>query len=801
MRMRIYLYAIQYVATRLGMSDRRVLKVSKLDNIGPERGMRAPRGRRHMTGMLSDNPMLDYRWLYACALILVLATVWLALSGALPGWAPFDAFTLSPRGATAVEIGMLLVLGFMTLLLIHARQVMLAHETVVGKNMDAILLTRTDGSILTANPATRVMLGYRQSELQAGGRDLLVDPEDPEAKALWQERELHGRMRGEVWMRHKDGRRVRVEVSSVVFDFKGEQRTAMIVRDVSQSRFSEYEQRIARTAIDETSQGVCVFDHVWNIIWANHATERISGYPRDQLIGNPAPIRRHLEAEDPDKLAEMRDALARHGRWQGEVYTRRRNGEIYPLFATLTRIESLIPDQPHYVASFSDVSAIRNYERRLRDVLQYDPITALPNRVLLEEKVQQALGRADPDRDTLALMLIDINDFRSINESFGHQVGDRMLKAAAQRLIEHMDECAFIARHTGDSFAVLLDGLADIEEAGLIANTIVSAFEPGFEEGPDGLIQMMVGIGIACFPENGSSVSTLMRHAEIALGAAKQSGGDGYRLYQSKSEHKAQNFITLAAEMRGALERGEFEAYFQPILDTDTQRIVSMEALARWPGARSPIGPAEFIPVAERSGLIAALSEHMLRQACRHLRTLACSGHHGLSIAVNLSARQFRDGQLARRVLDILDQEHTATSNIMLEITESLLMEEPEAKRRILEQLQEAGLRVVMDDFGTGYSSLSYLKHFDLDGFKMDRSFTQNLPHNAKDAAIVRMILAIGHELELPIVAEGIETAEQARFLVKHGCHRLQGNHIGLPMPSADFLAYLDGLHQTSPVN
>lgn len=758
--------------------------------------VRTPRHKPFLSTQLLSGPSLDYRILFACIAVAVFAITLLIVARALPDNPLFGTIDTAAVEYTLLLVA-LIVLGLMSLLLARARRLTLSNEAVFRHTLDALLLTRTDGHILAANPAACALLGYSESELQAGGRAMLVFPDDPEVRNLVREREKNGSVCGDMWMRTKGGRRIRVEMNSVIFDFKGEQRTAMLIRDVNGTRQTEYERRIAQTAIEDFSQGVCVFDSAWRMMWANHATGRISGYTERELIGKPAPIRRYLEDADPEKLVEIQDGLKSHGRWQGEVNTRRKNGEVYPLFATLTQIESLIPGQPHYVATFADVSAIRDYERRLRDVVKYDPITALPNRVLFEEKVQQALGRADPERETLALLLIDINAFRSINESFGHQVGDRMLQAAAQRLADQLGEAAFVARHAGDSFAVLLRGLSDIEEAGLVASTIVSAFEPGFEEGPDGLIRMTVSIGVVCFPGDGSSVSALLRRAEIALGAAKQSGGDGYRLYDSNAEHDAQRFITLAADMRDALERGEFVAHFQPIMDTGSQRIVAMEALARWPGARTSIGPAEFIPVAERSGLIATLSEHMLRQACQHLRALDRAGFHDLSVAVNLSARLFRDGQLARRIQDILDQEHTPPSRIVLEITESLLMDTPEDKRTVITQLQSAGLRVVMDDFGTGYSSLSYLKHFDLDGFKMDRSFTRNLPHNPVDAAIVRTILAIGHELKLPVVAEGIESAEQVRFLTEHGCHRLQGNYIGLPMSSTDFLAYLETPAQT----
>ncbi len=733
---------------------------------------------------------LGYRALYACVAAALMLTALLILADALPD-APVPAWIHQMVGDMPILFAVTLVLGLMALLLVHTRHITLTHLTVIRHNMDAVLLTGTDGRILTANPAASELFGYSERELKSGGRQLLVYAGDPEVEAMLAQRAAKGAVRGEMWMRHRNGRRIRVELSSVMFDFKGEQRSAMIIRDVSRTRQSDYERRIAQTVFEDISQAVCVIDEQWRQLWFNHATERITGYTRSELMGQPTPLRRRLEQEAPEVLEDIERTLQAEGQWSGEVHTRRKTGEMYPLYGTMTRVESPVPGHPHIVTTFSDVSAIRDYERKLRNVSQYDFVTALPNRVLFEEKVQQALGRADPDSDTLALMLIDIDGFRIINESLGHEAGDRVLQAASHRLVELTGSHALVGRHAGDSFAVLVEDVAEIEEASLIASNIVSGFHAVFE-GSDKPIRMTVGIGLACFPDEGSSVATLLRHAEIALGKAKQDGGDGFRLYEAGSEQDAHRFVTLAADIREALEANQFVAHFQPILETARQQVVAMEALARWPRpGQPPIGPVDFIPVAERSGLIAQLSEHMLRQACAHLHAMRAAGFPDLSVSVNLSARQFRDPRLDERIFAILREENVSPASIILEITESLLMDDPEHKRLVLEKLQAGGLRVVMDDFGTGYSSLGYLKHFELDGIKMDHSFTQNLPHASRDVAIVRTILAIGHELDLPVVAEGIENVEQARFLSTHGCPSLQGNYIGKPMSSDDFLDFL----------
>ncbi|MDA3912562.1 bifunctional diguanylate cyclase/phosphodiesterase [Oleiagrimonas sp.] len=733
---------------------------------------------------------LGYRTLYACVLLMMLSTLVLILASLFPGTLGLR-WILDVIGNLPILIAMMFVLGMMLLLLAHARSVTLSHLMVVRNNMDAILLTRVHVGTLTANPAACQLFGYSEHEIIEGGRDLLIDPDDPEAQSLLHERDNNGSVRGELWIRHKNGQRIRVELSCVIFDYKGEQRSAMIFRDVSKLSQNAYERRIARAAFDDASQFVCVFDRDWRMLWFNLATELISGYDRSELIGHPAPVRRRLEQEEPEKLDEIEQALTTLGHWHGEVYTRRKNGELYPIFGSLTRIESPVPEQPHYVATFSDVSAIREYERKLRDVLKYDPITGLPNRILFEESVQQALGAADPETDILCVLLVSIDQFADINQSLGHSVGDQILRNAGQWLTEHAGPDAHLSRLTSDTFAIMLANLEQEEEAVLIASTFVDAFYAG-EDGLDEHIHLTASAGLACYPANGNTVSTLLRHAEIALGVAKQAGGNTFQLFEIGAERETKQFIALAADIHKALDQDEFEAHFQPIIETRSRKIVSMETLARWPrGDAPPIGPQQFIAVAERSGQIEMLSEHMLRQACRHILMLEKAGFAELSVAVNLSARQFRNPRLAEHLTNMVSEEGLSPQRIVLEITESLLMDNTADKRSTLATLQGNGFRVYMDDFGTGYSSLGYLKNFDLDGIKMDQSFIRNLPEHSKDAALVRTILAIGMEFGLPVVAEGVETQAQAQFLQDHGCQHLQGFAIGKPMSSQDFLAYL----------
>ncbi len=665
------------------------------------------------------------------------------------------------------------------------------HALVVRHSADAVFLTSPDGRIFNANPAACTMFGYSEEEFIAGGRALIADMHDPEVRRLIEHRRALGVARGEAWVRRKDGQNLRVEVTSALFEVAGQERTAIVMRDVSRYPGRDYQDRLMRTAFADVGIVICVIDASWRMLWVNEATTEISGYTRDELIGRPAPLYRRLAEEAPAQLDEINTALRETGRWSGEVFTRRRSGELYPLYGTMTRIESSDPEAHHYVATFADVSVLREYEHKIRKISRYDHLTGLPNRDSFEGRVQQALGIADPGTARLALMLVNLDSFKAVNESLGHRAGDRVLKAAADRLRGLGGAGATVARYASDTFALLVRDMSRYDDVGVVAGEIISAFRDPLETGQERL-SLTVGIGISLFPADGETASRLLQSAETALDHIKREGGDGFRFYEHGSEIAARRFVSLATELRESLARDEIIAHFQPIVDSSNHRVIGMEALARWPRANGTVtGPMEFIPVAERSGLIVELGESLLRQACMHLRTLDAAGFTGLTTSVNLSARQFRDQQLAAHLLSIIEEQGVEPARITLEITESLMMDDPDAKQEMLEAFQSHGLNVVVDDFGTGYSSLAYLKNFNLDGIKVDRAFVRPLPGDERDIVILRTILAVARELRLPVVAEGVETEAQAEILRARGCQRLQGYLFARPMSSSDFVAFM----------
>lgn len=663
---------------------------------------------------------------------------------------------------------------------------------IVHHCLDPVFLTTPDGGILYANPAACKLFGYTDDEFIAGGRDLIMDNDDPEVAALVANRDADGFVRGEQWMKCRDGRRIRMEVSSSLFeDDDGETRSAIIARDISRQRRHEYEHLVLGAAAKGAPLVVCVTDEEWRILWANEGTERISGYPLQDLTGHPAPMRRYLEESMPEVLAAIKQKLETSGSWTGQVYTRRKDGEVYPLYGTISVIEIPGSGKRQYVAALADVSRLREFERRLHDLSLYDPVTGLPNRSLFEHKFQKILGHPDSRSASILLFLIEIDEFAVINEILGHETGDLVLKEVAERLNDANEGRFILARYTGDSFALLTTSVKGLGNVASLVDRLRLALQAPLTSGEHRLA-LSASIGISSYPQDGGTPGELLKNAKIAQRGVKRQGGNDYAFYQPGSDSKSRRYIELAAPMREALSKGEFEAHFQPIVDSGSLKTVGMEVLARWKRADgTSVSPADFIPVAERTGMISALSEALMHQACRHLKALDGTDCGDLRASINLSAKQLHHPDLAERILAIASEEGIAPDRLSIEITESQLMHHPEQKSRILDTLQDHGIRVVIDDFGTGYSSLAYLKHFKVDGIKLDRLFIRDIPGDVRAEKLVVMIMDVGRNLEIPMVAEGVETEAQAVFLRRHGCERLQGYLFAPAMSSSDFRSYL----------
>lgn len=713
-----------------------------------------------------------------------------------------DVWRRSIAGWVFITVTAPLFAGLVVHLDRRARDAGELSQAVIDNSRDGILVTAPDGRILAANPAACQLYGYTQRQLIAGGRALVVDEDDPEVGALLRRRDEAGSVQGELWVRRADGRRIRVALTSTLFHYRECLRSVMIVRDVTERHHTAYYMRLADAALQTRDMGIGVLDSQWRLIWANEGMAEISGFDLRTVTGEFAPFYRHLQTNDPALLARIQSAIDREGLWSGDLESRRADGSVYRLRGEIRRIEGPEPFEVRYSVAFSDRTTEREYRKKLRELELSDPITGLPNRSYFERRLAQHLEAIAPMALSATVFLIELDQVAAVNESLGHRSGDQLLRQAADRIRGTLGEDSVVVRNSGSGYFAYTPALRDgratpgVAEAGQkhgrcadqAARAIRQAFHQPLALG-ETRITLTTSIGMSHYPSDGRDVHDLMRSAEVAAQLARDAGGDTWRSYADGSDTTASTFVTLSTALREDLDAGLIDAWYQPIVDATHHEPVAVEALARWyRHDRGWVPPSEFIPVAERGGLIDELSAHLLRRTCRFLAVATGNRLGGLRAAINLSARQFHDPVTADRILAIVRNAEIDPHRLTLEITESVLMQRPAEAAVILSRLKNEGIRIVLDDFGTGYSSLAYLKDFDVDGIKIDRAFVAGLPHQTRDAAILGAIMAVARELDLSVVAEGVETTEQADYLRAAGCRHLQGFLFGHAMSEDTFL-------------
>jgi diguanylate cyclase (GGDEF)-like protein/PAS domain S-box-containing protein len=529
-----------------------------------------------------------------------------------------------------------------------------------------------------------------------------------------------------------------------------------------------------------------IVDAQVRIEYVNPAFTRITGYAAAEAIGqtpNLLKSGRH-EAEFYEKMwAELTEA----GHWQGEIWNRRKNGEIFAEWLTVT---SLRGDDGHitkYAAIFNDITE-KKTEEFIWYQANYDALTGLPNRRLFHDRLEQDLKKAHRAGLSVALLFIDLDRFKNINDTLGHEAGDRVLKEVAERLLGCLRASDTVGRLGGDEFVVLLEELPQPLHVAAVAQKILAAVaKPYMLEAQE--FHLTASIGISTYPADSDNMQSLLKNADIAMYRAKEQGKNNYQYYSAQMYVHSLERLELDSDLRRALERKEFLLHYQPRIDIVSGRITGMEALVRWQHpTKGLIPPMQFIPLAEETGLIVPIGEWVLKTACARNKSWQEQGLPPLRIAVNLSARQFAHENLLQDVSRVLDETGLNPAALEFEITESMVMHNPEHAVNLLTRLKAMGIHLAIDDFGTGYSSLSYLKRFPLDSVKIDRSFIRDLPGDADDAAITRAIIAMAHSLRLEVIAEGVETEEQLHFLRDHGCDEMQGYYFSEPVPEHEFV-------------
>ncbi len=580
---------------------------------------------------------------------------------------------------------------------------------------------------------------------------------------------------------------------SDVTDSINQMRTQLL-EDIQRQEKDAIEIRRLSTALEQSPSSVLICDQHWNIEYANAKFAQLTGYETQQIRGkHPKDISESgISREENEHLWEnIQLQVQRVGVWQGEMHNTRKTGEKFWEQVIVTPIKSTESAPLQYLIMGEDISIRKRYEQQLLRQANYDILTGLPNRMLALDRLKLALAQARRDDSFVGLMFLDLDNFKHINDTMGHDAGDSLLIEASRRISSCLRGTSTVARLGGDEFLVVLPSLESPEASEQVADRILKTFSPPFLLGNQEVF-VSTSIGIAIYPSDSDNSGSLLQNADAAMYQAKNKGKSAYERYSPEMKEHSQERIQLESRLRRALELDEFQLYYQPIVEVDTGVVLGAEALIRWINpAMGLISPDKFIPLAEETGLIIPIGEWVLKTACRDMKSWQDQTGMNLTIAINVSPRQFRDINFVSTVLDALEQNQLDAHNLELEITERLILDDSIETFQILNSLDKKGVRLSVDDFGTGYSALGYLKSYPFDTLKIDRSFVQDVIHEEEDAALVTAIITMAHSLGLKVIAEGVEELEQLGFLKSHDCDYAQGYYFSKPVEKDAFSDWL----------
>ena len=556
--------------------------------------------------------------------------------------------------------------------------------------------------------------------------------------------------------------------------------------DITELSTAEEQLRQSATVFENTSDAVMITDIHSNIIDVNAAYCKITGYAKEEVKGRKPNVIRS-DRHDDNFYAVMWQSLLTTGNWQGEIWNRRKNGEVFPVWETISAVYNNDGDTTHYVAIFSDITHIKNSQDELTYLAHHDPLTGLPNRILVKDRIDHALNRAQRSDQKLALLFVDLDNFKNVNDSLGHPAGDQLLKHVAEMLTKLVRKEDTVARLGGDEFVILVESVSDVEHVSSFARKLIEAFQNPLEIERRKMLAT-VSIGISLFPRDGHDADSLLKNADSAMYRAKQQGRNGFQFYERELTTQAEAHMTLISDLHHAQEHNQFQLYYQPQVSLGKGEIVGVEALIRWqPSDRKLLLPEQFIPLAEDYGVITSIGSFALKRACEQFMAWREAGITLNHIAVNVSPIQIERSDIVNEIKMICNETGFDPSWLDLEITETTLMQKPGEFTKVMNEFKELNVQISIDDFGTGYSSLSILKQLPVNRLKIDRSFIIDIPHDRNDVAITRAIFALGESLQLDILAEGVETTEQEQYLKEMGCEFAQGFLYSRPVTSDAF--------------
>jgi diguanylate cyclase (GGDEF)-like protein/PAS domain S-box-containing protein len=668
------------------------------------------------------------------------------------------------------------------------------QSAILDNVMFGVLFVR-ERRIVSANRRGEALFGYGEGEMVGASTEILF-PGRAEYERLWLDtypQIAAGADTGEeIQFRRRDGSVSWLLVSGCALDAaRPDDGSIWVFADITERKLAEEKLRLAATVLEHIADAVTVLDVNGRIVAINPAFTQITGYTEAEALGQQSSLTRPGRHDDP-LYAQMWRDLADTGFWRGERWENRKNGEGYLEWLTVSAVRDDDDHITHYVCVFSDITKVKESQDKLDHLAHHDPLTALPNRLLFHDRLQHAMVRAARGSEELALLFIDLDRFKNVNDTLGHHVGDELLKQVAGALSRCLREGDTLARLGGDEFIVLLEDVQGAAGAGAVAEKLMTLFEQPFTV--SGYELFVTGsVGISLFPRDAADLNMLIRNADVAMYQAKARGRNGYQFYAPSMSGEGVERLRLEALLRRAVEKQEIFLHYQPQVEIDSGRLVGVEALVRWDSPElGLVAPNRFIPVAEDTGFISQLGQWVLAEACRQMVAWDRAGLRVPKMAVNLSVRQFERGSIAPTVAAVLGESGLAAERLQLEVTESVIMNTGDALEYI-NDLRAVGVGLAIDDFGTGYSSLAYLSQLPVQTLKIDRSFIQDISTDPNDEAIAMAIIQLGKSLNLSVVAEGVESEEQAAFLMRHGCRLAQGYLYGRPVAPADILVKWKG--------